>query len=724
MMNTRYLLAFVVLVLISSCDTGSFRGEIIETGVPEWTFKTWQHYLGDPGRSHYSVLDQINRSNVQKLELAWQYESGGLQNGRNTQMQTNPLIVGDVLFGVNPSGELFALKADQGTRIWTFNPPNPDGSGLGVNRGLMYANRGDKEHLYFSSGSFLYAVNPADGQLITGFGNVGRIDLREGLGREPETLSVVANTPGGIYEDLLIMGTRVMESPGAAPGHIRAYDLSSGELVWTFKTIPDPGEFGYDTWPEKAYEYIGGANNWSGMALDHELGMVYLPTGSAAFDFYGGNRIGENLFANCLIALDARTGERKWHFQFVHHDLWDRDLPAPPNLVTVRHGGKAIAAVAQVTKSGHVFLFDRLTGTPLFPIREVDFPPSVLEGEEAWPTQPIPEKPAPFARQELTESLLYAPDSTAFVADFVDRNANDKPQTVREHFRQLGSKGQFLPPDEQGVVVFPGFDGGAEWGGAAVDPGQGIMYVNSSEMAWILKMKKIGGGNAILSPGQSLYALHCARCHGGDRQGLGAIPALRDLSPRLSADSVRKVVSRGRGAMPPNPQLKSEEVEAIVEFITDQETGDHRAMSTPEVPYSLASFGRLLDSRGYPIVKPPWGTLNALDLNTGEYLWQVPLGNIEELNDPEYPVSGTENYGGPVVTAGGLVFIAATKDEKIRAFDKETGEQLWEHQLPAGGYATPATYEVNGKQYLVISCGGGKMGTKSGDRYVAFALPD
>ena len=720
-MNGRWL---CLLLVVLGCAAPAAEEDVIrEDGVPPAAFQTWQHYLGDPGRSHYSTLFQIDTANVARLEVAWVYNSGGLEEGRGTQIQTNPLVVDSVLYGVNPALTLFALHAATGAVLWTFEPGEKDGSGLGVNRGLSYwaAADGAEARLFFASGPYLYAVDPQTGQVMASFGEGGKVDLRQGLGRDPETLSVVANTPGAVYEDLLIMGTRVQESPGAAPGHIRAYDVRSGAIRWTFHTIPQPGEFGYETWPPEAYTYIGGANNWAGMALDVQRGLVFIPTGSAAFDFYGGNRHGENLFANALIALDARTGERRWHFQFVRHDLWDRDLPAPPNLVTLEREGRRIPAVAQITKSGHVFVFHRETGEPLFPIEEVAVPPSKLVGEQAWATQPLPTRPAPFARQRLTETMLYAPDEQAFVDDFVDKQINDAPLTVRDRFRQVTSAGQFVPPDTLGVIVFPGFDGGGEWGGAAVDPTNGVMYVNANEMAWIVRMGRVGGEGTV---GETLYQIHCARCHGGALQGLGEIPALSAVGERLAADTIRQVVQKGRGAMPANPQFSPDELEAVVAFLLGEETGDHRAVVSTEVPYSVKGFGRFFDSRGYPAVEPPWGTLNALDLNTGEYRWQVPLGHIDAVEDPDHPVTGAENYGGPVVTASGLLFIAATKDEKIRAFHARTGAVLWEASLPAGGYATPVTYQVDGRQYLVIACGGGKMGTPPGDAYVAFALPD
>lgn len=717
-MKAGWLTLFLIFTLILSCS------DAVERNVKEY-HSTWQHYLGDPEHSHYSTLAQIDTSNVGKLKLAWAYKSGGLVEGRTTQIQTNPLIVGDILFGVNAAIELFAVNAKTGKEIWKFSPQAKDETGLGVSRGLSYwdSNETAPSRLFFSSGSKLFAIDAASGKPISSFGNQGSVDLRDGLGRNPEQLSVVANTPGTIYKNLLIQGTRVGEGPGASPGHIRAYDVLTGKIEWTFHTIPQPGEFGYETWPKEAYKTVGGANSWAGMALDVNRGIVYIPTGSAAFDWYGGDRIGANLFANSLLALKADTGERIWHFQMVHHDLWDRDLPAPPNLLEVERDGKLIPAVAQVTKSGHVFTFNRLTGEPLFPIKEKPYPNSKLQGDEAFATQPLPLKPKPFARQLLTENDLYDPDRKAFVDDLVDKNQQENTPTVLEKFKSITSQGQFVPIDTTGVILYPGADGGAEWGGAALDPTTGVMYVNSNEMAWIVKMKAVGGDDS-MSLGESLTQIHCARCHGGQLQGLAGIPELQNVHLRLSTDSIKTIIKKGKGAMPGMPNLSDEEIDEIMRFLANTEKeNDHRVEKISlDVPYALAGFGRFKDDRGFPVVKPPWGTLNAIDLNTGEYLWKVPLGHEENLKDPEFPVSGIENYGGPIITAGGLLFIAATKDEKIRAFHMKTGEQLWEDDLPAGGYASPATYEVDGKQYVVIACGGGKMGTASGEEYRAYAL--
>ncbi len=716
-MNRQTIL--LLLVLLASCSK--------EKAVSDKAyFTTWEHYLGDPERTHFTNLDQINTSNVANLKLAWTYKSGGLQEGRTTQIQTSPLMVEDVLYGVNAAIELFAIDAQTGKEIWTFKPSTKDESGLGLNRGLNYwrTDGSEPSRIFFSSGPRLFAIDSKTGKPIVSFGKEGHIDLREGLGRDPQKLSVVSNTPGALYKNILVQGTRVGEGPGSSPGHVRGYDVLTGEIVWTFHTIPQPGEFGYDTWPAEAYKTVGGANSWPGMAMDTERGIVYIPTGSAAFDWYGGNREGENLFANSLLALNAETGERLWHFQFVHHDTWDRDLPAPPNLLTIHRDGKAIPAVAQVTKSGHVFVFNRITGEPLFPIEEKAYPSSKLMGERSYATQPLPLEPAPFARQILREEDLYAPNRKAFVDDLVPGNDSDETPTVLEKFKSITSNGQFIPMDTTGVILYPGADGGAEWGGAALDPRNGIMYVNANEMAWIIKMKALKNDDGDLNIGQSLTQIHCARCHGGELQGLAGIPELQNVKLRLSMDSIQTIIQKGRGAMPGMPNLSEDEITAITEFLSGmEETKDHRTEKvTIDVPYTIASFARFKDDRGYPVVKPPWGTLNAIDLNNGEYLWKIPLGHEESLDDPNVPVSGLENYGGPVITKGGVLFIAATKDEKIRAFHMKTGEQLWEDQLPAGGYATPITYESNGKQYIVIACGGGKMGTASGDEYRAYSL--
>ena len=686
----------------------------------------WPAYLGDNASTHYSTLRQITPRNVAKLEVAWSFRAGGADANNRSQIQCNPLVIDGVLYGTSPDLQAFALDAASGRELWRFNPASIQGiTKAGVNRGLVFWSAGQDRRVLYANDRYLHALDAATGQRVASFGKEGSIDLKADLGRDVSGLSLQANTPGVLFGDLLIMGMRLGEGPApAAPGHIRAYDVRSGKLVWRFNTIPLPGEVGYGTWPPNAYTYIGGANVWAGFALDEKRGIVFCPTGSAAFDFWGGNRIGQNLFANCLIALDAKTGQRLWHQQLVRHDLWDRDLPAPPNLVTVTHGGKKIDAVAQVTKSGHVFVFNRETGEPLFPIREVPVPPSDLQGESAWPTQPLPTKPAPFARQ-------------VFSYDEITDISPGSHRHVLERFAKMRAHTPFLPPSKEGSIILPGFDGGAEWGGAAVDP-DGVLYVNANEMAWVLTMVETKRqGAEPLATGEAIYNQICAACHGIDRQGNKAqnVPSLLGVEQRLKPADVLALLKTGKGVMPSFGFLTERQHQLVVDHLLGtgtsapatidparkEELGGADVLGT--IPYTTTGYNRWLDTNGYPALKPPWGTLNAIDLNTGEYRWRVTLGEWPELTAKGVPPTGTENYGGPVVTAGGLVFIAASRDEHIRAFDRKTGKELWKAKLPAAGYATPATYSVNGRQYVVIACGGGKIGTKSGDTYVAFVLP-
>ncbi len=692
----------------------------------------WPVYLGDKGSTHFSTLRQVNRRSVARLEVAWVYHSGGLDGQNRSQIQCNPLIVDGVLYGTTPDQQLFALAADTGRELWRFDPASVPGlAKSGVNRGLVFWAEGSERRILYGNDHYLHAIDARSGGRVPTFGAGGSIDLRSDLGRDVSGLALNSTTPGVVFDHLLILGMRLGEGPApAAPGHIRAYDLRTGRLAWRFNTIPQPGEFGFETWPPQAFQYVGGVNVWTGFALDEKRGLVFCPTGSATYDFWGGNRLGENLFANCLLALDARTGKRVWHRQLVHHDLWDRDLPAPPNLLTVTQRGKKIDAVAQVTKSGHVFVFNRETGEPLFPIHEVPVPRSDLAGEAAWPTQPLPARPAPFSRQLLTYDELT--DRTPEV----HRQALDRFSRLRPHT-------PFLPPSREGTIIFPGFDGGAEWGGAAVAP-DGVLYVNGNEMAWILEMVETRRpGTVPLATGEAIFLQICAACHGINRQGNAAqnVPSLVGVAQRLKKPDVLALLRTGKGVMPSFDFLTDHQRQLVVDHLLGSNTiadvtrpaparGEPGAGEPAEghdvlgiVPYTATGYNRWLDTNGYPAIKPPWGTLNAIDLNTGEYRWRVPLGEWPELTAQGVPPTGTENYGGPLVTAGDLVFIAATRDESLRAFDRGTGRELWKARLPAAGYATPATYSVRGRQFIVIACGGGKIGTKSGDAYVAFALP-
>lgn len=690
----------------------------------------WTRYGGNAFNNHYSPLALIDTNNVSSLSVAWEYHTGDADE--KTQIQTNPLIIDGVLYGVSPKLKLFALDAATGKELWNFNPVDTNtlevkGRGyfsMNVCRGLSYY-KGDEQdkRLFYSAGGYLHCIDALTGKPIKSFGTNGWIDLHNDLGRDLSKYYVAATTPGMVYQDMIIIGSRVAEDAAAAPGHIRAYDVHSGKLRWIFHTIPHPGEAGYESWDHKeAYQHIGGANAWSGFSLDEEKGILFAPIGSASYDFYGGKRTGDNLFANSVLALDAATGKRIWHFQTVHHDIWDRDLPTAPVVVNIHKEGKLIEAVAQVTKSGFVFLLDRNTGKPVYPIVETAVPTQTeLLGEKPSPTQPIPSVIAPFARQTLFEKDLnrLVPDSS--FKDIQQRLASYKTGHL------------FNPPSKQGTVIFPGFDGGAEWGGPAVDPSTGIMYVNASEMPWILTMVD-RKPNALaketnLDAGKRLYQTTCMPCHGPERKGGGNYPSLLDAKKKYNEEQFVALVTAGKQMMPAMSQLAPSEKIAIASFILDLKDKQGKAFEAPartvdpwlELPYTSTGYNKFLTKEGYPAVMPPWGTLTAIDLNTGKQIWKDTLGDYPELKAKGIH-AGTENYGGAVVTAGGLLFIAATKDSKFRAYNKRTGKLLLELDLPAPGFATPAVYEKNGKQYIVIACGGGKLKTKTSDTYLAFSI--
>jgi len=704
-------LSLLLKVAVASCLFWSC-GEKDQEG------NNWPVYRGDKGSTGYSPLAQINPGNLHKLELAWTYHSGDAREGNKSNIECNPIIVNGLMYITTPMLKLVALDPVSGKEKWVFDPfKNQDATG--VNRGVTYWTDGnDDKRIFFSAGFYVYALDADNGELVQAFGNHGRIDLREGLGRDPTKLSVWSSSPGIIYENLLIQGTALEESYNAAPGFIRAYDTRNGKITWTFHTIPQPGEFGYETWEKESYKEVGGTNAWAGLSVDEEKGIVFIPLGSPAFDFYGGNRKGENLFGNCLVALDAASGKRKWHYQLVHHDLWDYDLPAPPTLVTLHQDNKTIEAVAQVSKMGLVFLFDRLSGKPLFPIEERPVPASALLGEETWPTQPFPIKPAPFVRQSFSQSDITNISDSAH--DYI---------LQRIGHAKMGNI--FTPPDTGGVIQIPGTRGGAEWGGASFDPQTGILYVNANELPLLLKMKEVPLDDAPGQSGEKIYTINnCAMCHGANRAGTNVFPALLNLSARLTKGKADSVILQGKGQMPAFPNISGDDKKALLDFLFDKKTlavknTKHKNDSVKQHRYVNNGWTQLTDKDGYPGIKPPWGTLNAIDLNKGELLWKVPLGEYAALTKRGIPPTGTQNLGGSVVTAGGLVIIAATADEKLRIFDKLTGKILWQYTLPAAGYATPSTYMLDGKQYIVIAAGGGgKVGTPSGDAYVAFRLKD
>jgi quinoprotein glucose dehydrogenase len=680
---------------------------------PKSSYRDWSVYGGGSDSLRYSALDQINRSNVHKLELAWTFETGDSFPG--SDMECNPILVDGVLFATSSKIRVFALDAATGKLRWSFDPNPGQRASRAHNRGVAYWGDGQNQRIFFVARQYLYALDAKTGTSASEFGESGRVDLRQGLDRDPQDMFISATTPGIVYKDLLITGSMMSENLPAPPGDIRAYDVRTGKLRWSFHTIPHPGEFGYQTWPSDAWKYSGAANNWAGMSLDEKRGLVFVPTGSASFDFYGANRIGDNLFADSLIVLKADTGERVWHFQVVKHDLWDRDLPAPPNLVTVRRDGRLVDAVAQITKSGHVFVFERETGKPLFPIEYRAVAKSDVDGEVAAQTQPFPLKPPPFTRQILTEDLL-------------TQRTPEAHQAALEEFRKIRSAGQFVPPSLEGTVVL-GDDGGGQWGGAAFDPATGLLYVNASEMAWIDRLVERPKIESQTS-GRALYLSNCAGCHREDLRGTPPeFPALVGIANKHSQEEILTILREGGGRMPAFGNLSKEGARAIMRFImTGEDTAIAGQQSGSPYPfglkYAFAGYRRFLDPDGYPATEPPWGSLNAISLDTGKIVWRIPFGEYPDLVAKGIRNTGSENYGGPVVTAGGLLFIGATdNDRKFHAFDKATGKLLWETTLPAAGNATPAVYEVAGRQFVVIAAGGGKWGQPSGGSYLAFTLP-
>ncbi len=674
-------------------------------------YTTWSSYLGGPDRNHYSTLSQINKENVKNLKLAWSYSTKDVG-----QMQMNPIVVDTILYGVTAALRAVAIHAGTGEELWRFGDSLR--LNLSTSRGVSYWSKGEDKRILYTAGPNLYAINALTGKSISSFGENGKIDLHTGMPDSAKDKFLISNTPGTVYKDLIIMPVRVGEDVGSAPGNIMAFNVMTGAVEWVFHTIPHPGEEGYDTWENKnAYQsdIVGAANNWSGMSLDEETGIIYIPTGSASPDFYGGERNGSNLFANTLLALNAETGERIWHFQLVHHDIWDRDLPAPPNLITVERDGKKIKAVAQVTKQGYVYVFDRATGEPLFDIEEVPVPPSTLDGERAWPTQPIPVKPKPFAR--LAKNLTEAD---------VSPYAENKEE-LQEIIRNM-DKREFAPPSLEPNVLFPGLDGAAEWGGTGADPEDGIIYVNSNEIPWYLQMVENEEVAEDASLGELVYNRYCVICHQKDRKGMASsgYPSLINIKDSKTKTEVSELIANGKGMMTGFPQIPENEKEALLQFLFDEEdqiVAEGSSQGYP-LPYKFKGYSRFQDSNGYPAISPPWGTMHAIDLNTGDFLWSITLGDIPEARPADDPITGSANYGGPVITENGLLFIAGTVDGHLRAFDKHTGALLWQYKLPAPAFATPTMYEVNGKQYIAVACGGEKLNTTPGDQIVAFALED
>ena len=651
-------------------------------------FRKWERSLGGPTSNRFSALTQITKQNVKDLKVAWEYHSkDGAAN-----VQCNPIIVDGVMFAPTAGWNIVAIDATNGKELWRFTPQH-EGKRLEdqpARRGLLHW-PGDAKNpacVIFGAGNWLYALDPKTGKALASFGENGRTNIPAGT-----------STVGAIHRHVLV-------AAGYA-GDVFGYDIRTGAMLWTFKTKPDAGEYGHETWSSIEQ----GANCWGGMALDESRGIAYVATGSPKPNYIGHGHTGDNLFSNCVIALDALTGKRLWHFQEIRHDVWDWDIPAPPNLVTVERDGVKFDAVAQVTKLGNTLLLDRVTGAPLFDFHLVKVTGRVLPGDVAAPMQPMPTLPQPFARQAFTLAEMPAsPEAQAVVLPVVQR----------------ANYGPYPSIDEAKPTLLFNIHGGAEWTGASADPRNGKLFVTSNEIPWFVTCFRDSDPEPLkpATEGEKVYQTFCAACHGADRKGIGHVPPLRGVRLRLKDDEIRGQIKNGRNGMPPQPQLTDAQLTPLLDFLLCRDRPIPPLDPNAKPRWTFAGWNRLVDHEGYPGCKPPWGTLTCLDLNTGRIAWQVPFGEYAELAARGTPKTGQESFGGCMSTASGLVIAGGPRDQKLRAFDADTGAELWSHQLPLHSTAPPASYEVNGKQFIVVPVtGGGKLGGPTGDTWMAFALP-
>ena len=713
----RSLLFASGILLLPACSEPPKNRAVAATQTP---YNQWADYAGSSDSSQYSSLDQINKNNVSQLEVAWTFPTG------KGPLRGSPLVVDNLIF-VTANGGIAALDAATGKQKW-FAPDTM----TAAQRGLSFWESEDKSdrRLFFSKGHSLMAIGALTGKLILSFGEQGGVDLRQGLGRDPETITKIAPlTPGRVFENLIIVGSSVgdegIESYKAAPGDIRAYDVRTGALVWTFHTIPRPGEVGYETWPEDAWKTAGAANAWSAMSVDEARGIIYIPTGAPSYHFYGANRAGDNLFANSVLALDVRTGKRLWHFQAVHHDLWDYDLAMAPKLLTIKRNGIPVDAVALATKQGLLFVFDRVTGEPVFPIEERSVPASGVPGEQAAATQPFPVQLPPFARQTLSKD-----DLNTLVA-------NDEKIALAKRIDAARNEGLFTPPSRRGTVTAPGSRGGAQFGNGAVVPDAGLFYLAVIESPTIPKLEQKSEMTAEhyqVSEAPTIFANTCASCHGAEGRGQKPLfPAIVGISKRLSPEEFRTVVKQGRGRMPAFASIPDSQIDKLMSYIDQLDSitpgqnklGETGVISEGETRY-WSGYHHFFSEEGLLLGPLPWSHLVAYDLNQGKILWDKPYGDVIQL--AEKGITGTGSLfpsNSLVATAGGLLF-STTSDRKIRAWDRDTGEVLWSADLPADPQGIPAVYEIDGQQYIVATATYGDA--KSGqpyqqNAYVAFALP-
>ncbi|SEB48446.1 pyrroloquinoline quinone-dependent dehydrogenase [Terriglobus roseus] len=690
----------------------------------------WSAYGGAEDGSQYSALKQIDRTNVKTLRQVWSVPTGDVRG-----YAFNPLVIGETMYVLAQNNSIVALHAATGAQVWAhpLHPKTP----LVTNRGLSYwqSEDGKDRRLILAVDNHLEEIDATTGKSITSFGKDGHVDLREGLGRDVQRLTLVQSyNPGRIFHGLIIFGSATNEEYDSGPGDIRAFDIRTGRAAWTFHTIPHPGEFGYDSWPKDAWKTVGGANAWSGMALDEKRGIVYVPTASPKYNFYGGNRAGNNLFGDSLLALDAGTGKLLWHYQMVHHDIWDYDNPNTPMLATVRHNGKLVDIVAQTSKTGYLWVFDRVTGKPLWPVNERAVPKSPLPGEVASPTQPVPSKPEPFGRQTFTSKDL---------SPYLEPEEHER---LKKQIDAARNDGLFTPPSTEDTVEMPGNNGGANFGGTAIDPVHGYLYVVSKDLPAMLKLQlppAAPAGNTAEARGAAVYANTCSLCHGINREGkLPVIPTLVDIHSRLPEAQIRETVRYGKGMMPSFGSLPPAQVDDLMKFLKNpglpalQTTSAAASTADPKTLRYRSGFGFMFAESGLPVIAPPWTTMTAYDLNTGNVQWKIPLGEVPEL--AEKGITGTGSHFpkvNPVVTAGGLIF-TGTRDRKVRALDASNGKVLWEAEVPAALEGMPAIYQVAGKQYVVF-CAAARSTTRTHavpghpasqdpihGSYVAFALPN